>query len=109
MATCHGLAGSCVLQRLHAELPDARFVVAELGYGDTPGRDDAARCAYLDEALGYVADAQDAGMLIEGVSLWTGIDNYEWDAGFDVAFGLFTRAREPKASARFIQHVIRGR
>lgn len=98
-----------VLQRLRGELPDARFVVAELGYGDAPGRDDAARCAYLAEALGYIADAQDAGMGIEGVSLWTGIDDYEWDAGFEVTFGVFTRAREPKASARFIQHVIRGR
>ena len=98
-----------VLDRLHQELPNTRFVVAELGYGDRGHRDDAAGCAYLDEALGYIADAQDAGMRIEGVSLWTGIDNYEWEAGFDVSFGLFTRAREPKASADFVHRVIQGR
>ena len=27
---------------------------------------------------------------------WTGVDNYEWDFGYDVAFGLFDRDRVPK-------------
>jgi beta-glucosidase len=97
-----------ILDRLQRELPDARFVVAELGYGDRGERDDRERCEYLRQVLGHVAAAQDAGMLIEGVSLWTGMDNYEWLAGFDVSFGLFTRAREPKASSEFMQSVIRG-
>lgn len=98
-----------VLERLRRELPDGRFVVAELGYGDTGQRDDAARCEYLRKALGHVAVAQDAGMRIEGVSLWTGVDNYEWLAGFDVSFGLFTRTREPKTSASFMRDVMHGR
>jgi beta-glucosidase len=98
-----------VLERLRRELPDARFVVAELGYGDTGERDDTARCEYLRQALGHIAAAQDDGMRIEGVSLWTGVDNYEWSAGFDVSFGLFTRTREPKTSASFLRDVIRGR
>lgn len=97
-----------VLDRLHRELPGAKFVVAELGYGDHGEREDEGRCEYLRRALSHVAAAQDAGMRIEGVSLWTGVDNYEWLAGFDVAFGMLTRAREPKSSAAFIQSVIRG-
>ncbi|MEC3980923.1 family 1 glycosylhydrolase [Amycolatopsis sp. H20-H5] len=85
-----------VLKRLEAELPGRRFVIAELGYG---GTDDQARETYLRRALTHVAAAQDAGMRIEGVTLWTGIDNYEWLAGFDVPFGLFTADRVPRRSA----------
>lgn len=98
-----------VLDRLNRELPGRRFVVAELGHGGESGVDDHGRCAYLARALGHVAAAQDAGMLIDGVSLWTGIDNYEWHSGFDVPFGLFTRDREPRRSAEFIRAAIKGR
>jgi beta-glucosidase len=98
-----------VLARLHYELPDARFVVAELGLGSGPELNDADRCGYLRDALTYVAAAQDVGMRIEGVSLWTAVDNYEWLAGYDVSFGLFDLDRRPRASADFIRQAIRGR
>jgi beta-glucosidase len=97
---------AAVLRRLHRELPDARLVVAELGYG---GADDHARCAYLRQALQYISAAQDEGVCIEGVTLWTGIDNYEWLSGFDVPFGLFDIDRSPRNSAQFTQAVTRGR
>lgn len=79
-----------MLRRLHRKLPDARLVVAELGYG---GTDDHARCTYLQHALHHIAAAQDQGARIAGVTLWTGIDNYEWLAGFEVPFGLFDADR----------------
>ena len=95
-----------VLRRLHRELPDAGLVVAELGYG---GTDDHARCTYLRQALQHISAAQDQGVPIEGVTLWTGIDNYEWLAGFDVPFGMFDLDRSPRASARFTQALTIGR
>lgn len=98
-----------VLERLHRELPGARFVVAELGYGGDAEDDDVERCAYLSRALGHIAAAQDDGMRIEGVSIWTGVDNYEWLSGFDVSFGLFDRNRKPRSSTAFIRKAIRGR
>ena len=98
-----------VLNRLHQELPGARFVVAEIGYGGAGELDDQERCDYLLRTLRHIAAAQDQGMRIEGVSLWTAIDNYEWLSGFEVPFGLFTRDREPRRSAEFIRSVIRGR
>lgn len=101
-----GLAA--VLERLHRELPDARFVVAEVGYGGNGDLDDVDRAEYLRRALTHIASAQDAGMRIEGVSIWTGIDNYEWLHGFDVSFGLFDRMRKPRTSAEFIRKVIGG-
>lgn len=102
-----GLAA--VLDRLRRELPDGRFVVTEIGYGGGPDLDDADRCDYLRRALTHVATAQDAGMRIEGVSLWTAVDNYEWHAGSDVSFGLFNQARKPRSSAEFIRQLIGGR
>jgi beta-glucosidase len=98
-----------VLDRLNRELPGARFVVTELGFAAGPELDDVDRCDYLRCTLRHVAAAQDAGMMIEGVSLWTAVDNYEWQAGFDVTFGLFNQAREPRASATLIRQAIHGR
>ena len=43
--------------------------------------------------------AIDDGIDIRGLFHWTGVDNYEWDFGYDVAFGLFDRDRAPKPSA----------
>ncbi len=97
---------AAVLRRLHRELPDAGLVVAELGYG---GTNDHARCAYLSQTLEHIRAVQEEGVRIEGVTVWTGIDNYEWLAGFDVPFGLFDVDRSPRSSAQFIQAVTRGR
>lgn len=96
---------AAVLRRLHCELPEARLVVAELGYG---GHDDQARCTYLHQAFQHIAAAQDEGVRIKGVMLWTGIDNYEWLAGFDVPFGLFDADRSPRRSAHLIRAVTGG-
>lgn len=100
---------AAVLDRLEHELPNSRFVVAELGHGGGPECEDTERCDYLSRTLEHIAAAQDRGMRIEGVSMWTGIDNYEWLAGFDVSFGLFTWDRAPRDSAEFMRKVIRGR
>ncbi|MGH3719402.1 MAG: family 1 glycosylhydrolase [Pseudonocardiaceae bacterium] len=97
---------AAVLHRLQHELPEARLVVAELGYG---GTDDHARRSYLRQALEHLSAAQDQGVRIEGVTLWTGIDNYEWLTGFTVPFGLFDLDRSPRPSARFTQAMTRAR
>ncbi len=55
----------------------------------------------MDEAI---AD----GIDIRGFFHWTGVDNYEWNHGFDVAFGLFNRDREPRASATMLAEHIRS-
>ena len=34
--------------------------------------------------------------------LQTGIDNYEWNHGYDVSFGLIDRQRPARASARIL-------
>ncbi|BCJ61998.1 family 1 glycosylhydrolase [Micromonospora endophytica] len=94
-----------VLSRLERELPGRSFVVAELGYG---GDDDAARADYLGRALRHVDDARGAGVNVDGVFLWTGIDNYEWLAGDKVPFGLFDRERRPRPSAELVRQLAPG-
>jgi beta-glucosidase len=39
---------------------------------------------------------------LRGFFHWTGIDNYEWNHGFSVPFGLFGRDRQARPSAQVI-------
>ena len=48
---------------------------------------------------GYQPVRIDGGIDVRGFFYWTGIDNYEWGHGFDVAFGLLDRDREARGSA----------
>ena len=85
-----------VLRRLADELPGRPLVVAELGFGTD---DDEWRTDLLRDSLRQVESAIDDGVDVRGVFHWTGVDNYEWDHGFDVRFGLFDRDRNGKGSA----------
>lgn len=85
-----------VLRRLADELPRRPLVVAELGFGTD---DDEWRTDLLRDSLRQVESAIDDGVDVRGVFHWTGVDNYEWDHGFDVRFGLFDRDRNGKGSA----------
>lgn len=95
-----------VLERLAAELPGRRLLVSELGLGTTDDRD---RVRYLAETLRIVEEACDSGVDVAGVFLWCGVDNYEWNHGWSVPFGIFDRERRPKGSARLVADTIRDR
>lgn len=47
------------------------------------------------------------GIDLRGFFHWTGVDNYEWTAGFDVQFGLISRDRVPRPSAAVIARYAR--
>ena len=84
-----------VLRRLHDELPGRPLLICEHGVGTD---DDEWRSDVLRESLQIVEDAIDDGIDVRGFFHWTGVDNYEWNHGFDVQFGAFTRDREPAAA-----------
>jgi beta-glucosidase len=94
-----------VLHRLHDELPGRPLLICEHGVGSD---DDAWRCDVLRESLTLVERAIADGVDVRGFFHWTGVDNYEWDHGFDVPFGCFTRDREPRASAELLRSYARG-
>jgi beta-glucosidase len=94
-----------VLRRLHDELPGRPLLICEHGVGTD---DDEWRCDVLRESLGIVSDALADGVDIRGFFHWTGVDNYEWNHGFSVPFGCFTRDREPRASAELLADYARN-
>lgn len=95
-----------VLRRLHDELPGRPLLVCEHGVGTD---DDEWRSDVLRESLAIVEEAISDGIDVRGFFHWTGVDNYEWMHGFDVPFGLFTRDREPRASAELLRQLASSR
>ncbi len=92
-----------VLDRLHHELPGTPLLISEYGIGTD---DDAARCRYIEEGVAIAADAVRRGIDLRGFFHWTGVDNYEWEHGFAVPFGVIDRARHPRASAARLAELI---
>jgi beta-glucosidase len=88
-----------VLDRLHAELPGKPLLISEYGIGTA---DDAERSDYIRHGVAIAADAVGRGIDLRGFFHWTGIDNYEWNLGFTVPFGLIAADRTPRPSADVI-------
>ena len=94
-----------VLRRLAEELPGRALLVDECGVGTD---DDTWRVEILRDSLAQVEDAVADGIDVRGFFHWTGVDNYEWDYGFDVSFGLFDRDRNARPSAVLAQAFATG-
>lgn len=65
--------------------------------------DDDRRCAFIKTALAGVEHCLEDHLPIMGYCYWSFIDNYEWQSGYDMQFGLVgldrkTQAREPHPS-----------
>jgi beta-glucosidase len=65
---------------------------------------------HLREVHRAIAD----GVPLDGYFLWSFIDNYEWEDGYERRFGIVhcdfaTQARTPKLSARYYADVMRTR
>jgi beta-glucosidase len=88
-----------VLDRLHEELPGTPILVAEYGVG-TP--DDDVRAAYVRRGLEITNDALARGIDVAGFFHWTGVDNYEWNHGYDVQFGIVDVERNVRPSAQVL-------
>ena len=75
--------------------------------------DDPRRIVYLAEHLRATKAAMDAGADVRGYFVWSLLDNFEWDSGFSIRFGLVfidydTLARIPKSSAYWYRDAIRA-
>ena len=89
-----------VLDRLHATVPGVPLLIAEFGVGT---HDDQVRAAYLGRGLEVVSDAIGRGIDVRGLFHWTAVDNYEWQHGYDVAFGIIDKDRNIRPSAHVLQ------
>lgn len=66
---------------------------------------------FLDEYLSALSRANDDGADVRGYFLWTFLDNFEWDKGYNERFGIVyvdfaTQKRIVKDSAYWYQKVI---
>ncbi len=73
--------------------------------------DDSDRIDYLNDHLGAVFDAKSAGVRIDGYTVWSLLDNFEWADGWSQRFGLVhvdmhTGSRTPKVSYRWYRDLI---
>lgn len=73
--------------------------------------DDAGRVTFLRDHLAAVHRAMAAGVPLESYHVWSLLDNFEWDAGYDERWGLVhvdyqTQQRVLKRSAHWYRQVI---
>jgi beta-glucosidase len=78
---------------------------------ETGAVDDPLRIEYLRAYIGGLNAAAAAGADVRGYFIWSLLDNFEWDAGYGVRFGLTyvdyaTQRRTPKASFAWYRSVI---
>ena len=98
------------------ELP---IYVLENGLGgrDKPDETGAVidndRIAYLRAYIGALNDAASGRADIRGYFIWSLLDNFEWNSGYDARFGLtyidyLTQKRIPKASFQWYRDLIQA-
>ena len=69
--------------------------------------DDSRRIAFIDAATRGVADCISDGLPVKGYLYWSLLDNFEWQKGYAMTFGLIginreTQRRQPKESLAFL-------
>jgi beta-glucosidase len=87
--------------RQNTELP---IIVTENGCATG---DDNRRIEFLRRALAGVKNCVDDGIPVKGYCCWSLLDNFEWQQGFAITFGLIavdraTQKRIPKPSLAFL-------
>ncbi len=85
----------------HETLPETGVIV------------DTDRIDYLRDYIGAMNEAVTAGADIRGYFVWSLLDNFEWDSGYSVRFGLTyvdypTQRRIPKASFHWYRDLIKA-
>lgn len=77
-----------------------------------PDDDDDLRPQFIVEHLRRVAQAADEGCPVRGYYYWSLVDNFEWNEGWSLRFGLValdhvTQARTPRPSAALYARICR--
>lgn len=88
-----------VIRKAHKDL-DIPFIVTENGVAT---EDDTQREAFIEVAVNGVMNCVDDGIKVDGYLYWSLLDNFEWQKGYSMTFGLIsvdrtTMKRNPKPS-----------
>ena len=73
--------------------------------------EDTDRVMYLRNHLTHLHRAASEGYPVKGYFLWSLLDNFEWEDGYNKRFGIYyvdfkTQARTPKLSAKWYREAI---
>jgi beta-glucosidase len=107
-----------LLLRLRRDYGAIPLVITENGasFEDPPvdGQavvEDPERVAYLRDHIAAVERAVDEGVDVRGYYVWSLLDNFEWEYGYDSRFGIVAvdfenQRRAPKRSALWYRDLI---
>lgn len=89
-----------VIRHVAADLPGKPILVTENGIATG---DDSRRSAFIRQAVEGVQGCVADGIPVKGYFYWSLLDNFEWQKGFSMTFGLIavdraTQTRHPKES-----------
>jgi len=96
------------IRRVNEMMPDIDILVTENGIATT---DDEERCIFIEKALSGVNNCVEDGIPVIGYCHWSLLDNFEWQKGYALTFGLCavdrnTQIRTPKRSLSFLGEFI---
>jgi len=99
-----------VIRRVHESFK-GDLLITENGIATD---DDTVRVKYIETALNGVLKCRDEGLPVKGYMYWSFIDNWEWQSGYSMQFGLVSLDREnqihtPKPSLSFLGSFCRNR
>ena len=106
-----------ILLRVKKDYGDIPLTITENGLpcpdrrSDDGAVDDANRVEFLRSHLAAVHSALEQGVCLESFHVWSLMDNFEWNSGYDERWGLVfidyqTQERVLKRSAHWYQSVI---
>jgi beta-glucosidase/6-phospho-beta-glucosidase/beta-galactosidase len=82
------------LLKVKDQYPGVPMIVTENGAGPQTGEGPDTQTPFLVQHLEWLRRAQDKGADVRGYFWWTLMDNYEWNHGMQMKFGLY--AVDPK-------------
>lgn len=97
-----------VIRRVAEEMPNVPILVTENGVATS---DDTRRVEFITRATDGVARCVSDGIPVKGYMYWSLLDNFEWQKGFSMTFGLIavnrkTQKRIPKPSLKTIGELL---
>lgn len=99
-----------VVRRVAAEMPGKELLVTENGIATS---DDARRISFIRTALNGLEGCVRDGLPVTGYLHWSLLDNFEWQKGYSMTFGLIavdrkTQERHPKGSLYELGKIARS-
>jgi beta-glucosidase len=108
-----------LLVRIKRDYGNLPLVITENGAAfddllDGDAVDDERRVGYLREHIAAIDSARAQGVDVRGYYVWSLLDNFEWECGYDKRFGIvyvdyLTQRRIPKRSALWYRDLITSR